>query len=461
MTSSLASDDKPNRVYLLLCTVVATVGGLLFGYDTAVIAGTVEYLQEYFELSDIALGWVASSALIGCAFGSVAAGQISDKLGRKPTMVLAGFLFLVSAVWSALPSHPTELAVARLIGGFGVGMASVLSPMYISEISPARYRGALVTLNQIAILAGMIVVYIVNAQIAAADQVWVLNTGWRYMFGSESIPALAFIIMLFFIPESPRWLMKAQRTDTAVALLKKLHGRTAAKIEQEEIEKNLQAEQGSWREVWGRTMRPVVFLGVGLAILQQITGINIVMYYAPRIFTAAGVETSTAVGHSVIIGLVMAVFTVAAMVMVEKLGRKPSMIISAAGMGIALAAMALAFGEVSDDGSGNATVLLLSVLAYVAAFSLGMGPTCWVILAEIFPNKIRGRAMSVAVFAMWMTNFLVSQFFPYLLSLLEGKVFWLYAAMCVVSVAYFARFLRETAGKSLEQIETEWHQAND
>jgi sugar porter (SP) family MFS transporter len=441
--------------FLLYATCTAALGGLLFGYDTAVIAGTVDYLQKHFGLDDLALGWTVSSALVGCIAGAGAAGSLGDRMGRKGALIVCAVLFFLSAVWSGIAPSAWQLVLARILGGLGVGAASMLAPVYISEIAPARSRGALTTLNQIAILAGMVMVYLVNAWIAGmGSEAWRVAAAWRWMFASEALPALIFLLLLTGIPESPRWLALRGRGEEAHRLLERLLGPDEAALVSDEIRGSAREAGGPFLDCFHRPWRRIVIFGVLLAVFQQFTGINIVLYYAPRIFTSAGLDTSSAIGHSVIIGVAMLIFTCVALVLADRAGRRPLLILSAAGMAAGLAALGWSYAG-GDAAASGGWSLLVWVIVYVAAFSIGMGPLVWTVLGEIFPNRIRAHAASLAVLLLWLANFLVSQFFPLLLSQLGAKVFWLYAAVCLAATVFLAAFLPETKGRSLEELERE------
>jgi len=453
-TNELA--PQGNMLYLLLLTLVAALGGLLFGYDTAVISGAIGFLQERFDLDTGMKGWAAACALVGCMIGASVAGFIGDRFGRKKAMVLAAVLFVVSAIGSAVPRNLHEFVVARMLGGVGIGIAAMLSPLYISEVAPARMRGQLVSVNQFAIIFGMLVVYFANAVIASqGDKAWNIALGWRWMFASEILPAAVFLVLLAVVPESPRWLTKKGRTAAAEQILARIGGAEHARAEIAEIEDALAHErQESLAQLLEPAMRVPLLIGVGLAILQQITGINVVLYYAPEIFKSAGVATQQSINDTVIVGAVNLVFTLVAIGIVDRLGRKPLLLIASAGMGGSLAALGVAFAR--QDFSGP--WVLRFVLIYVASFAVAMGPVVWVVLAEIFPTRIRGRAMSVATVCLWLACFAVTQFFPAMLETLKGAVFFVYAGICVIAFLFVARFVPETKGKSLEEIERQWFQ---
>ncbi len=445
-------DDRQNTKYILFLTSVAALGGFLFGYDTAVISGTTDFLQERFGLSDFELGWACASALIGCIIGSAAAGYFSDRFGRRKILIVAAILYTISAIGSAIPLNLTQLSIARIIGGVGVGAASLLSPLYIAEIAPEKIRGRLVTLVQFAILTGMIVVYYVNSKIAAAGSLeWNVQAGWRWMFGSETLPAVLFWAILYFVPETPRWLIKQGLVDQGMAVLTRIGGITNAQHELQSIQETLRHEQGNFAELFQRRYARVLVIGIGLAILCQATGINIIMYYAPRIFVSAGLDRTSAMTQTILVGLTQFVFTCLAFRMVDGMGRKICLLLSVSGMGISLFALGGAYRQEEIHG----IFLLICVLGYVSSFAVGMGAVPWILLSEIYPTRLRGRAMSLAIFFIWFTNFWVSQLFPLMLKTMRENVFWFYAGMCVVTFVFVWKVIPETRGKSLEQIEHE------
>lgn len=444
--------DRQNTKYLIFLTSVAALGGFLFGYDTAVISGTTDFLQERFQLTELELGWACASALVGCIIGSATAGYFSDRFGRRKMLIVAAVLYTISGIGSAIPLNLTQLSIARIIGGLGVGAASLLSPLYIAEIAPEKIRGRLVTLVQFAILIGMIVVYYVNSKIAAAgNPEWNVQAGWRWMFGSTTLPALLFWVAMYFVPETPRWLIKQGMVDRGLAVLSRIGGPTHARKELNSIQETLRYEQGNFTELFQRRYVRVLIVGIGLAILCQATGINVIMYYAPRIFVSAGLDRASAMTQTILVGLTQFVFTCIAFRMVDGMGRKICLMLSVGGMGIALFALGGAYRQEQVHG----VFLLICVLGYVASFALGMGAVPWVILSEIYPTRLRGRAMSLAIFFIWFTNFWVSQFFPQMLKTMRENVFWFYAGMCVLTFLFVWRVIPETKGKTLEQIEHE------
>ncbi|MBN2088794.1 sugar porter family MFS transporter [candidate division KSB1 bacterium] len=453
------NESRAQLRYVWLVTLVAALGGLLFGYDTAVISGAIGFLKTKFALDATWEGWTAASALLGCVLGVVIAGPLSDRFGRKKVLILSAILFLISAIGTAVPETLFAFIVYRIIGGIGVGIASMSSPMYIAEITPASIRGRMVSINQFAIVSGMLVIYFVNYFIANIhSEAWNIESGWRWMFGSEILPALLFLILLFFVPESPRWLTKNRQRGQALHILKRVGGETSAQIELEAIEKTLAEESGSIRQLFQPGMRIVLFIGIALAILQQVTGINVFLYYAPEIFKKLGTGSNIALLQTIIVGAVNMLFTIVAIWTVDRLGRKPLMLLGATGMGISLLSMGMA-----SQFQSTSLWILIFILGYIACFALSVGPVTWVILSEIFPTKIRGRALSIATFCLWVANFIVSQTFPMLdehpalvQQFHHGFPFYIYGLFCIVLIILVWRFIPETKGKTLEEIEHIW-----
>jgi len=443
--------------YVTKIALVATLGGLLFGYDTAVISGTIGFLRENFGLDAAMMGWIASSALLGCILGCAVAGILSDHFGRKKVMLLSAILFAASALGSAFAGTGSELVIYRITGGIGVGIASMLSPIYIAEVAPAGIRGRLVSYNQFAIISGMVLVYFVNYLIAGVvDEAWNISTGWRWMFGSEVIPATIFFVLLFFVPESPRWLA-GKDPQRSLQVLSRIGGPGYAEVELKLIKSSFSKETGDSRILFKSGFRLVLLIGIVLAILQQVTGINVFLYYAPEIFKKMGTGVNTALLQTIVIGIFNLGFTVVAILTVDRFGRKPLMLTGSAGMGICLVSMGLA----AYFQQSQLWVLLL-ILGYISFFALSIGPVTWVIISEIFPTRIRGRAISLATVFLWSANWLVSQTFPMLNEspvLVEkfhhGFTFWIYGLMCLILFIFIYRLVPETKGKSLEEIEAE------
>ena len=439
--------------YILICTSAAALGGFLFGYDTAVVNGAIEYLKLHFDLSAGLKGWAASSALIGCIFGAATAGMIGDRFGRKKALLLCAVLFTISAVGSAIPRTLTFFVWARFIGGLGVGGASMLSPMYIAEISPEKIRGRLVSIYQLAIASGMLIAFLINMLIQRmGDQAWNTDVGWRWMFGAEMIPAVFFGVVLLIVPESPRWLMKMGRRSEAVTILANIGGQAHAEFEVAQIEESLSHEEGKFSELFTSGYRMALIVGVVLAIFQQLCGIQVVLYYSTDIMESAGASTNAAFMQTVIVGGAMVLFTFVAIWLVDKVGRRILLITGTTIQCISLTT----FGFLLYFG-GHPYVQLFFLLLFVASFAAGMGPVMWIVVSEIFPNKVRGRAMSVTTLTLWAVCYVMTQTFPVLEEQMgSANTFWIYAAGSLLSILFIAKFVPETKGRTLEEIEESW-----
>tara|TARA_R110002096_G_scaffold58856_6_gene147928 strand:+ start:461 stop:1879 length:1419 start_codon:yes stop_codon:yes gene_type:complete len=469
-------EKSTNSKYLIKLTLVATLGGLLFGYDTGVISGTVGSLESFFVspkglsegASNAFKGFLVASALIGCIIGGIFGGLVSKKLGRKKGLVLAAILFLISALGSAMPemfikpigeldhTFSTIFIFYRILGGIGVGLASMLSPLYIAEIAPAASRGKLVSFNQLAIVGGFMVVYFVNYFISrgGGSDAWLNEVGWRWMFASEVIPAGLFLGLLFFVPDTPRSLMLKNKPDEALDVLIKVNGEKEGKKILSEIKNSVFETSGKLLSYgWG-----IILIGIALSVFQQFVGINVVLYYAPEIFKSIDTNTDGALLLTIIVGIVNFLFTIVAVKTVDKKGRKPLMLIGALGMAVAMLTLGFVFF------SGATGYLALGcMMLYVASFALSWGPVTWVLLSEIFPNKIRGKAMAVAVAAQWISNYLVSLTFPMMndnTALTEqfnhGFAYWVYGIMSLLAMWFVWKFIPETKGKTLEEMEGLW-----
>lgn len=440
--------------FVYLITAVAALGGLLFGYDTAVISGAIGFLRTKFELSAAMTGWAASSAIVGCIFGAMFAGYLSDQWGRKTVLMITAVLFAVSAIGSALPENLLQFGIFRFIGGMGIGAASMVSPLYITEVSPARIRGKLVSYYQLAIVVGILIVFFANTLIqASGDEAWNVEYGWRYMMGTGLIPAILFLAALFFVPESPRWLTRAGRESEALAVLTRINGELAAREILQEVKTALALEEkGSLRDLFTGRFRKATFVGIVLCIFSQVQGINAIMYYAPEIFKAVGAGTDAAFQQTVVVGIINVLFTFVAIRLVDQAGRKILLLIGGAGMGLSLLLVGLAF-HYNWTGYG----LLVFILFYIACFAASYGPVTWVVISEIFPVKLRGVAMSVATFALWLAVYLVTQTFPMLLGGAGPAVtFWIFAGMSALGFLFVWSQVPETKEKTLEEIEQSW-----
>jgi SP family xylose:H+ symportor-like MFS transporter len=456
---------KNNRIYVIAVTFVATLGGLLFGYDTAVISGAEKSIQAYLiesqGLSTLIHGLTISSALIGCIIGGLFSGILASKFGRKKTLLFAALLFFLSALGSGYPEflffqkgEPTiglllMFNFYRLMGGIGVGLASAACPMYIGEIAPAKIRGQLVSLNQFAIIFGMLVVYFVNWGIASGQSIeWINEIGWRRMFLSETIPAGIFGILLLFVPETPRYLSLTKRDDEALKILTRINGPQIAEKIMADIKRSLQHHTSAKLFSFGKK---VIIIGILLSIFQQFVGINVALYYAPRIFESMGAAKDASLMQTVIMGLVNVIFTVVAIFTVDKWGRKPLLIVGSAGMALGMFAISgLAFMEVIGIGT------LVFIIIYTASFMMSWGPITWVLISEIFPNKVRGKAVAVAVAAQWAANYFISSTYPAMMEFSGGFTYGFYGLMSVLSLIFVWKMVPETKGKTLEEMEELW-----
>jgi SP family arabinose:H+ symporter-like MFS transporter len=451
MSTTIKDSTNMRTVYML--TAVAALGGLLFGYDTAVISGAIGFLKIKFQLSAAMTGWAASSAIIGCIFGAMVAGWTSDKFGRKKVLIGTAVLFAVSAIGAAVPENLTQFAIFRFIGGLGIGAASMVSPLYITELAPAKIRGKLVSYYQLAIVIGILVIFFVNTLIqGAGDEAWNVEYGWRYMMASGVLPAILFLIALYFVPESPRWLTKEGRETEALKVLSSINGDAKAGEILAEVKETLHEEQGTLSELFTGRFRKAIFVGIVLSIFSQVQGINAIMYYAPEIFKAVGTGTEAAFQQTVIIGIINVLFTFVAINWVDKLGRKTLLLAGGGGMALSLIMVGMAF-HFGWTGYG----LLLFILLYIGCFAASYGPVTWVVISEIFPIKMRGIAMSVATFALWVAVYAVTQMFPILLEQAgAAKTFWIFGAMSLMAFFFVWSQVPETKEKTLEEIEQSW-----
>ncbi len=444
--------------FIYQCTMVAAIGGLLFGYDTAVVAGAIGYIEEKYQLSAAMTGWAASCALIGCMIGAMIAGGLSDKLGRRKVLMISAWAFAISSVGIMIPLSLNMFIFFRMIGGIGIGIASILSPMYISEIAPASIRGRLISIYQLGIVIGILLIYFVNAAIAGMhDHQWNVDTGWRWMFGSGLLPSIVFILLLLRAPESPRWLAAQNQWDRATDILEKVNGKAGATEEVKAIKSSLSEKQGTFSELLRPGLRTALIIGIFLSIFSQITGINVIMYYAPEIFKATGDGSSSALMQTIWVGGINVLMTLVAIRYVDRLGRKKLLLIGSAGMAVCLAFVGAAFYQQATAGYW----VLGGILLYISFFAISLGPLTFVVVAEIFPNSIRGRAMGVAIFFLWLSVYIVSQTFPMLLeSIGSAYTFWIYMIMSILAFLFIWRMVPETKGKTLEEIQDLWKPKN-
>ena len=454
------------KTFLLLITAVSALGGLLFGYDTGVINGAQFYLSKHFDLDAAMKGWVVGSALLGCLVGAIVAGPLSIKLGRKYSLIISAILFTLSAWGSGLPSifeeSVTLLVVFRIIGGLGIGIASMNAPMYIAEIAPSSIRGKMVTYYQLAIVIGFFVVflatYFIGKNLSEAENI---EFGWKRMFWSELIPSSLFLILLFFVPKSPRWLALRGDDESALKVLNKIHGEEEAKKEIAEIKESIETKENKIKvDYFSKAILVIIIIGTALSVLQQFTGINAVLYYGADIFEKAlGFGKEDILAQQILLAFVNLIFTFVAMFTVDKYGRKPLIYIGSVGMIVGFLLLGVSLQQ-----NAVGFISLLGVLIFIGSFALSMGPVVWVILSEMFPNKIRSVAMSVAVAAQWAANYVVSQSFP---MVMESEVnnsspwngslpYFIFIAFIFIIIFITYKFIPETKGKSLEQIESFW-----
>ncbi|HEX9473785.1 MAG TPA: sugar porter family MFS transporter [Steroidobacteraceae bacterium] len=452
--------------YVWLVSAVAALGGLLFGYDWVVIGGAKPFYEAYFQLSSEAqIGWANSCALLGCLMGSIACGALSDRFGRKRLMIASGFLFVVSSIYTGWAQQFSAFVAWRIVGGVAIGMASNLSPMYIAEISPAPWRGRLVSLNQLAIVVGILAAQIVNWSIAqgvpdgaSAETIrlsWNGQLGWRWMFTAVAAPSLVYLLSAWFIPESPRWLAKSGNADKAHEILARIGGADHALQSLVEIRGSLDGEErmgAAWREILAPGVVRILLTGVGLAVLQQWSGINVIFNYAEEIYRNAGYGVNDVLFNIVVTGALNLAFTLVALAWVDRLGRRALMLYGCAGIALSHILLGCAYAA----GIKGIGVLVLT-LCTIGCYALSLAPVTWVLISEIFPNRIRGLAVSVSVSALWVACFLVTFTFPILNHRLgAAKTFWTYGAVCLVGFLFILLRVPETKGRTLEQIEREF-----
>ena len=458
-----------NFGYLIFLSVVAALGGFLFGYDTAVISGTIAQVTQLFQLDALQQGWYVGCALVGSIVGVLFAGILSDKLGRKLTMVISAVLFSTSALGCALSADFTQLVIYRIIGGVGIGVVSIVSPLYISEVAVAQYRGRLVSLYQLAVTVGFLGAYLVNYQLLAwaesgtqlsvdwLNKIFITEV-WRGMLGMETLPAILFFIIIFFIPESPRWLIVRGKELKAVNILEKIYNSiTEAKSQLNETKSVLTSETKS---EWSLLMKPGIFkaviIGVCIAILGQFMGVNAVLYYGPSIFENAGLSGGDSLFYQVLVGLVNTLTTVLALVIIDKVGRKKLVYYGVSGMVVSLILIGLYF-LFGDSLGVSSLFLLIFFLFYVFCCAVSICAVVFVLLSEMYPTKVRGLAMSIAGFALWIGTYLIGQLTPWMLqNLTPAGTFFLFALMCVPYMLIVWKLVPETTGKSLEEIERYW-----
>lgn len=454
-----------SNLYLFLIALISAMGGFLFGYDWVVIGGAKPFYEQYFQIAGnpVMQGWAMSSALVGCLVGALSAGKLSDRLGRKPILILAAGLFICTAIGTGAVHSFTAFNVFRLIGGFAIGIASSLSPMYIAEIAPAHLRGRFVSINQLTIVLGILASQVVNWQIAEPvamgathemiRESWNGQTGWRWMFWAMTVPSALFFIFSFVLPESPRWLATSGRTEKALKIFTRMGGTEYAHRELNAIQSASSGgeQQGGFKQLFRPAMYKVLTIGIVMAVLQQWCGINVIFNYAQEIFMAAGYGVSDVLMNIVVTGITNVIFTVLAMFVVDRWGRKALTLIGSFGLAIIYAFMGAAYYF-----QITGIVLLIIVVMAIACYAMTLATAMWVIISEIFPTRVRGVAMSVCTFALWAACFILTYSFPVLNNTLGAAgTFWLYGVICLAGGVFVVFYLPETKGKSLEELEKE------
>lgn len=439
---------KKSSLYLYFICMIATMGGLMFGFDVAIISGAVPFIQPYFGWNELQLGWGVSSLLVGAIIGAFGSGVLSDMYGRKSVLIIVALFFAVSCAFTALATSSVIFVLARVFGGLAVGAASVLSPMYVAEVAPPKNRGMLVAIYQLAIVMGILCSFLINYGLHDIDN------NWRWMFATGVIPSVLFFVGLFFIPESPRWLYKAGREAESLKVLTRIGGESLAKAEIMEISKSLNGDVSSVSlgELLKPSARKVMLIGFVLAVFVQISGINTIVDYAPKILLAAGVEINNALLQTSLVGLINFIFTFIAILFIDKIGRRTLYLIGSMGMVITLVMLAISF-YLKMEG----IFTLICILMFIAFFASCIGPVFWTLVSEIFPNRIRGKALAFASFTQWIFNFLVVLLFPHFLASFGGaRTFLFLALMSLLQWLFTYIYVPETKGKSLEEIEQIW-----
>jgi SP family sugar:H+ symporter-like MFS transporter len=468
--SASSGTQGENTAFIVLISCVATIGGFLFGFDSGVINGTVDGLRSAFNSSEAALGFEVASMLLGCAIGAFLAGRLGDLLGRRSVLIISAVLFLLSALGAGAAHASWLFVTARVIGGFAVGAASVMAPAYIAEVASARYRGKLATVQQIAIISGLFAAFLSNFLLARAagastEVLWLGQQAWRWMFWMQAIPSLLFLALLLVIPESPRFLVAKGRRSDALSVLTRLYGAVEAQAKLGEIESSLAQDQHrpSFADLKDKAtgkLRGIVWVGIGLAVLQQLVGINVVFYYGAVLWQAVGFSENDALLINVLSGALSIGACLVTVVLIDRIGRKPLLWVGSVGMALSLALMVVAFssGSLADgklqlsDGMGRLALVAANV--YVVFFNMSWGPVMWVMLGEMFPNQIRGSALAVAGAAQWTSNFAITVTFPILLAGIGlAGAYSIYAVAAFLSIFFVFRYVRETKGKELEQME--------
>ncbi len=447
------ANQQPNGRFVYVAALFAALGGLLFGYDTGVISGAILFVKDQFALSSGTESEVVSSVLWGAVVGALFGGWLADRFGRRPVILGAAIIFVGGAIGTAVAPSVSWLIAGRVVVGLGIGVASLIAPMYIAEIAPPAIRGTLVSINQLALVSGILVAYLIDYALSGA-------AAWRWMFALAAFPAAVLGIGMIFLPESPRWLITHDRLDQGRQVLTRIRAGKTADTEQEiaDIRSGLAQQSRGWNELRHPGVRPALVVGVLLALFQQLTGINTVIYYAPTIFKYAGITSSSAaILATVGVGVVNVLTTIVAVKLIDRAGRRPLLLVSLVGMTVSLVALGLAFRSPSTGGAVG-LFAAISLAVYIASFAVGLGPVFWLLISEIYPSSVRGMGMSLATVVNWVTNLLVAlTFLTFIDHLGKPGTFWLYASITVVAAVFSILFVPETKGKTLEEIEAHWH----
>ena len=458
MNEISTSGSAPNKsyfgkAYVWLVGFTAAIGGFLFGYDTGIIGGAMPALEAYFGMDEAQLGFSVSVVFIGSIIGALFGGYFSDRLGRRRVLFATALIFFLSAILTAIPQTITQFNVARFIGGVGIGISIPIAGVYLAEIAPARFRGRIVSLNQLVITFGILVSYVVGGYVAGlGSEAWQISTSWRWAFGTEALPALIFAVVLVLIPESPRWLIQQGRTEEALAVLTRVDGQAAAAAEIEEIKRVIDAEDVSFSQLLKPGLRTALFIGIMLALFDQITGINIVIYYIQKILLELGFSAAEAKLGMLLLGLVNFLTTILALALLDRVGRKPLLMFCPLGMSVCMLLVGFQF----FTNLLPPIFVLLAIMGYCFSYALGLGPGILLLLSEIFPTHVRGKAAGVCTIFMWVSCWFVALWFPTLLKLSQAGTFWMLSGTSFLMFLFVWRIIPETKGKTLEEIEGFW-----
>ncbi len=450
MSNAPSTEQKGGR-FVYVAAIFSALGGLLFGYDTGVISGAILFIEQEFALSSLYIGIVVSAVLIGAVIGAAIGGDLADHVGRRKMIFVAALIFALGAIGTSVTPNIVLLILGRIVVGVAIGIASEVTPLYISEIAPAKMRGSLVSLNQLAITIGIVVSYLVDYALAP-------SSGWRYMLGFAAVPAVILGLGMLPLPDTPRWLMNHNEPDKALKVLKRIRGNNVdVEKEMDEIQQGLKKQKAGRAELLNPLVKPALIIGIGLAVFQQITGINTVIYYAPKIFQFAGVvSSSSAIFATLLVGIVNVIFTIVAIMLLDRIGRRPLLLVGLAGMVSSLILLGISFYFTNLIGSLG-DLATVGLMVYVASFAIGLGPVFWLLVSEIYPLKVRGLAMSIASEANWGSNLIVALTFLTLIQFLgKSGTFWFYAAVGILAWIFAYFLVPETKGRTLEEIESHW-----